>query len=85
MLGSIETFLILKNFVYHENPSARGAYMLRKFVCVGFHSSPGKDACAVMTGYHEKRPQITQIYTDYKKKYKKICVICGFFFFIVSG
>jgi hypothetical protein len=34
-------------FVYHENPSARGAYMLRNFVCVGFHSSPG-EACIMI-------------------------------------
>jgi hypothetical protein len=34
-------------------PSARGAYMLRKFVCVGFHSSPGEGALAVMISYYK--------------------------------
>jgi hypothetical protein len=51
-----------------ENPSARGAYMLRKFVCVGFHSFPGEGARAVMMGCYEKSPQID---TDYKKNIKK--------------
>jgi hypothetical protein len=34
--------------------------------------------------YHEKSPQITQIYTNYKK-ISVISVICGPLFFIVSG
>jgi hypothetical protein len=39
------------------NPSARGTYMLRKFVGVGFHSSPGEGARAVMRNYYEiKKP-----------------------------
>ena len=39
----------LKNkviFDCHGNPSARGAYMLCKFVCVGFHSFPGEGAAS---------------------------------------
>jgi hypothetical protein len=36
------------------HPAARGAYMLRKFVGVGFRSSPGEGARAVMTSYYEK-------------------------------
>jgi hypothetical protein len=33
-----------------RNPSARGAYMLRKFVCVSFHSSPGEGAASSGSG-----------------------------------
>ena len=32
--------------------------MLRKFVCVGFHSSPGEGARAVMMGYCETTWQV---------------------------
>jgi hypothetical protein len=36
-----------------RNPMAWGTYMLRKFVCVGFHSSPGEGARAVMMSCYE--------------------------------
>jgi hypothetical protein len=59
--------------------------MLRKFVCVGFHSSQG-DGAAVMTGYNENDPRKTR---KTRKKNKKICVnLCNlwipFFPFFVS-
>jgi hypothetical protein len=37
------------------NPAARGAYMLRKFVSVGFRSSPGDGAHEVMAGNYERK------------------------------
>jgi hypothetical protein len=40
----------------HENPSARGAYMLRKFVCVGFHSSQGYGAAIMRNCYENTLP-----------------------------
>jgi hypothetical protein len=46
--------------------------MLRKFVCVGFHSSQGEDARAVMDGYHENSHQDTM--TPSLKKIKFLCV-----------
>jgi hypothetical protein len=39
---------------------AWGTYMLRKFVCVGFHSSQGVGAHAVMRSYHEISHQDTK-------------------------
>jgi hypothetical protein len=56
--GSASNQLSLVN----ENPSARGPYMLRKFVCVDFHSFPGVGA-SVMTSCNEnKGPQ--EVYPD---------------------
>jgi hypothetical protein len=67
-----------------RNPMAWGTYMLRKLVCVGFHSFPGKGA-ASWEATMKINPQITQIDTDYKKnkKISVICVICRHLFFIV--
>jgi hypothetical protein len=36
-----------------------------------FNTSQG-EAAAIMTNYHEKSPQITQIYTNYKKNKKSV-------------
>jgi hypothetical protein len=41
------------HFTLPYNHLASGTYMLRKFVCVGFHSSQGEGA-AVMRGCHNK-------------------------------
>ena len=51
--------------------------MLRKFVCVGFHSFPGEGAASWEAAAMNISPQITQIYTDYKKKQKNQCNLCN--------
>jgi hypothetical protein len=58
--------------------------MLRKFVCVGFHSFPGEGA----PPWRAALKMIHETHEKHEKKTKKICVICvicGFIFFIVSG
>ena len=57
-------------------------------VYVGFHSSPGEGACAVMTGYLENKPTD---YTDLhkfkknKKNLNNLCNLWAYFFHMPPG
>jgi hypothetical protein len=58
--------------------------MLRKFVYVGFHSSQGVGAHAVMGSYYENSEKISHEVTqrDTKKKQKNQCNLCNLWFLL---
>jgi hypothetical protein len=56
-------------FPVHFAPPGEETLYAAQFVYVGFHSSPGEGARAVMTGYHEIDPRNTR--KTRKKKQKK--------------
>jgi hypothetical protein len=53
--------------------------MLRKFVCVGFHSSQGEGA-AIMTSCFENDPRNKR--NTRKKNKKKLCNLCNLWFLL---
>jgi hypothetical protein len=56
--------------------------MLRKFVCVGFHSSQG-DGAAVMRGSYENDPRNTRKTRKTRKKNRKnLCNLCNLWFLL---
>jgi hypothetical protein len=66
----------MTGFYFSGNPSARGAYMLRKFVYVGFHPSPGEGAAPCGTALK----MIHETYEKKQKNWRNLCNLRTFFF-----